>query len=75
MVLLIIISGILFGSSNIIDKYIKEKNKYRAKLTKKEIELIEKIEHLEIKLIKEGVNPDKLSVKEVNELIERYITK
>lgn len=68
---MIIMSGIIFGTSNIIERYIDKKSNFKAKLTDEEIKLIERIEELEIDMIKEGINPDDLTLQEIFDFLKK----
>ena len=73
MVLLIIMSGILFGASNVLEKYVKDNNRFSTKLSQNEIELIEFIEQLEMEMIKKGINPDHLTLMDIDNYLKEKI--
>jgi hypothetical protein len=64
MVIVILINGIVFGSFRIADKNIKDYGKIGFNLTEEQLEMIELIEEFEIIMIKKGLNPDTLTLKQ-----------
>ena len=73
MVVFLLISGMLFGSSRMADKFINDKGKYQPNLTVDNLLMIEVIEELEIEMIKKGLNPDTLTLKQVHQILNEKI--
>jgi hypothetical protein len=73
MVVVFLLHLALSGVSFLTDKQLKNEKISTFRLDKNDLDLIEEIEKIEIELINQGINPDTLTLEQVNELLYKDI--
>jgi len=73
MVVFLLVSGLLFGSSRMSEKHFKDRGKYQPNLILDDLQMIEVIEEIEIEMINKGLNPDTLTFEKVQQILNEKI--
>ncbi len=73
MVVFLLVSGLLFGTSRMSEKYFNDKDKYQPNLIIDDLQMIEVIEEIEIEMINKGLNPDSLTFEQVHQILNEKI--